>query len=309
MTDERLKQIVSATENDDVLSKVKSFVLNGWPTHNRDVPEEVKKYYSHRAEITTLQDLLVFGTRVIIPSTLHNDMLSRLHTGHQGINKIKALAATSIWWPSINRDIEATCKQCVYCKENRPAQRHSPLMTTPLPDHAWSTIGIDLCEYEKRDYLIVVDYYSRYIEIVHMPDTTSATVILKLKSLFAHYGIPLVLRSDGGRQFTSFEFVQFANEHGFTHNVSSPYHSQSNGMAESAVKIAKSCLKQADPATALMMYRATPHSATGQSPARLMFGRDIRTLIPIRSSKISNSEDDTKVRKRDAQHKALMAAS
>ena len=125
-----------------------------------------------------------------------------------------------------------------------------------------------------------MDYHSRYIELAHMPSTTSFAVIEKMKNMFARWGIPEEVTSDNGPQFNAEEFAKFAETFGFTHTTSSPTFPQSNGEAESGVQIAKKILRDPDPSVALMTYRATPVAAIGCSPAELVMGRRMRTLLP-----------------------------
>ena len=71
-----------------------------------------------------------------------------------------------------------------------------------LPERPWLKIGADLCSYEGKEYLIVVDYYSRWIEIIYWKESTSSFVIGKLKNMFAKFGIPEVMVSDNGPQLS-----------------------------------------------------------------------------------------------------------
>lgn len=120
---------------------------------------------------------------------------------------------------------------------------------------------------------MVVDYFSRYMEVQMLTTTTSTAVISILKSLFARHGIPSILVSDNGPQYSSKEMQEFAALYGFQHVTSSPHHPQSNGMAERAVKTAKNLLeKSADPHMALLSYRTTPLPWCGRSPAELLMG-------------------------------------
>ena len=181
-------------------------------------------------------------------------------------------------------------------------------MPTTLPGGTWQMIAVDICEHNKSNYLVMVDYYSRYFEVLYLPDIRSKTVINKMKSVFSKYGIPYECRTDGGKQFVCKEFAEFSSNYDFIHSVSSPYFSQSNGEAEAAVKIAKRCLKQEDPFIALMLYRSTPHSATGVTPAQLMFGRQIRTIVPSVASNLKPKwPNDSVVRANDTKYKESMA--
>ena len=88
-------------------------------------------------------------------------------------------------------------------------------------------------------------YFSNFWEIDRLRDTKASTCVCELNSQFARNGIPDVVISDKGPQFTSSEFAQFRREWGFEHKTSSPGHQQANGQAESAVKTAKSILRKA----------------------------------------------------------------
>ena len=114
-----------------------------------------------------------------------------------------------------------------------------------------------------------------------MSSTNSSSVISRLKGVFARFGIPDVLVSDNGPPFGSVDFRDFTQVYGIKHTTSSPHFPQANGEVERAVQVAKRILSQRDPPLALMNYRATPHSATGYTPSQLLFGRQIRTRVPV----------------------------
>ena len=153
-------------------------------------------------------------------------------------------------------------------------------MSTTLPKRPFQMVGADICELKGQNYLIMIDYYSRYLEILLLCRLTSQVVIAKFKSVFAHHGIPETVVTDNGRQFTSSEFQRFPTAWNFTHVTSSPYFQQSNGEAERAVQETKKILAQSDPMLALMIHRSTPTTATGYSPAELAMGRRIRSTLP-----------------------------
>ena len=137
-------------------------------------------------------------------------------------------------------------------------------MTTDLPDRSWQKVSTDLFELAGQKYLVVMDHYSRFIEISSLVETTSQVVIEKLKPVFARWGIPKELISDNGTRFKSLQFDEFKTKYGFKHTTSSPHHTQANSAVESGVRIAKQILKQEDPFLALMAYHATPIPPTGR---------------------------------------------
>ena len=142
-------------------------------------------------------------------------------------------------------------------------------------------VGVDLFELNKVNYLLLVDYFSRYPEVIKLSATTSAAVINVMKSIFARHGIPQVVRSDNGPQFSAEEFTKFSNSFGFQHVTSSPRYPQSNGQVERMVQTMKKMIQKSDdPYLAIMSYRATPHPWCDLSPAELLMGRRMRTTIP-----------------------------
>ncbi|XP_042345404.1 uncharacterized protein K02A2.6-like [Plectropomus leopardus] len=300
----KLEQIKQETSTDYDLQVVSRLVTQGWPKHVRSVPVQAKAYHQWGNSLSTSKGLVLYGDRIVVPHSMRGDILHCLHDGHQGITKCRERARTSVWWPGLESEIQELVTKCPECMQTRPTQRKEPLMTTPLPQRPWQKIGADICEYAKKNYLIVIDYFSRYLEIAHLPDMTSGTTCARLKNIFARWGCPDELHTDNGRQFSSKEFQSFSVAYDFKHITSSPHYPQSNGEAERAVQTAKRILQQADPFLALMSYRATPLQATGASPAQLMLGRQIKTTVPTIDKVLCPQWPDfTKVRKADEKAK------
>ena len=123
----------------------------------------------------------------------------------------------------------------------------------------WSQIASDLFILDEATYLLVVDYFSRYPKIAKPRRTTSGDVISALHSIFKRHGVPEVMVSDNGPQYSSHEMEEFVSTYGFTHITSSPHYPQSNGLAERPVQTVKQLLKKSqDLHLALLVYRATP---------------------------------------------------
>ena len=165
------------------------------------------------------------------------------------------MSQTSIWWPGITQQIKDTitnCKQCAALSTNP----REPLIPSTLPQFPWQIVGADIFQLEDTRYLLVVDYYSRYPEVIKLSSTTSSAVITILKSIFSRHGVPEILRSDNGPQFDSQEM---SASYGFQHKSSSPHYPQSNGQAERMIQTVKRLLKKSsDPYMALLIYRSTP---------------------------------------------------
>ena len=151
------------------------------------------------------------------------EMLERLHEGHLGLVKCRRRASQSVWWPGLGSQIEELIVNCSNCRQQEHT-RAEPLLPLELPIYQWQKVVTDLLEYKKGQYLVVVDYYSRYVELAKLNSLTSADIILHLKSIFARHGIPGYMISDNGPQYASKAFSAFSQEYGFQHITSSPYY-------------------------------------------------------------------------------------
>ncbi len=302
----KINHIKSATLTDKTLQHAINFTLKGWPKHIGEVPPTVRELFFNRMHLSVSEGLLLYDSRIVIPDNMKAEILNSIHHGHQGITKCIERARQSVWWHGITKDIKDMVSRCTHCQIHRPMNRKEPLITTAMPERPWQHIAMDLAEYNSSKYLIVIDYFSRYLEIINLQkDACSAKVVKALKTIFAHWGIPARVTSDNGPQFSAQEFATFARSYGFDHVTSSPYNPQSNGEAERAVQTAKKILAQDDPILALMIYRATPITATGNSPAQLIMGRQPQTTLPTMEKNLTpNWPELEAARNRDGDIKA-----
>ena len=291
-SDKRLLEIKNAQKADPEGRELATAILeNKWRKNS--------VFWKYRNELVMEDGLIVKGRRMFIPKAIRKDILAKLHEGHLGIVKCRRRAQESVWWPGCSTEIGAMVENCVVCIEHRQ-QRKEPLMTTKLPQEPWTYLGADLLKCDQKWYLVVQDYFSRFLELVQISALTSASVIGRLKNIFARHGIPLEIRTDGGSQFTSEEFQKFAQEYGFKTTTSSPHFPQSNGEAENAVAIAKRILlKCPDPNLGLLAYRTTKLES-GLSPAELLYGRKLRTTLPsLNDFKVVDGEKIESFRQRN----------
>ncbi|UYV65567.1 K02A2.6-like, partial [Cordylochernes scorpioides] len=226
------------------------------------------------------------------------EILDKLHAGHFGITKTRLRARETVWWPGISEEIAETVRKCSVCIQEA-VSKHEPLIPTNFPTRPWQKIGMDLFKFENKWYLVVIDYYSRFPEVVQLDRLTANVVVRSCKSIFARHGVPETVVSDNGTQFgAAREFANFARQYGFQHVTSSPRFPQSNGMAEAGVKIAKLILKKnQDPSLGLLEYRSTPLE-NGYSPAELLMGRKLRTTLPIAPENLNPKLVDSQTLKR-----------
>ena len=114
----------------------------------------------------------MYASRIVIIFALRQDVLEKLHEGLQGIVKCRRQAVQSVLWPGLSRNIKElidNCRVCCQATKNHP----EPLIPTLMPECPWQKVAADLMEFKKAQYLVVVDYYSRYIELSKLESTTS----------------------------------------------------------------------------------------------------------------------------------------
>ena len=285
VTADRLKQIQQHTAQDMVLQILKTTVLTGWPETRQEVPIAIREFWCFREELTVQNGVIFKGERIVIPKAMRPEMLKRIHSSHLGGESCLRKARDVLYWPNMSYEIKDMVGQCTTCNEHQRTQTKEPLMTHPIPERPWSRVAIDIFTLHGEDYLLTVDFYSDFWEVDRLNDMTAATVIELCKMHFSRYGVPDVVVSDNGRQFDSREFTEFAKSWEFEHTTSSPYHSQSNGKVEAAVKIVKNLLKKAkrsgqDVWKAVLDWRNTPTENMKSSPVQRLMSRRTRTLLP-----------------------------
>ena len=191
-----------------------------------------------------------------------------------------------LFWPGMCKEFEKMVEKCTTCQEYRIAQQKEPLLPHDLPMRPWERVATDLFVWNNTNYVLVVDYYSNYFEIAQLANTRSTTAIQHIKLIFARHGIPEMIISDNGPQYSSEEFHQFSTTWGFVHKTSSPTYPQSNGFAERTVQAVKNLLTKAkasnqNPYLSVLSY--TPFQQIG-SPAQLLMNRRLRTDLSQRAT-------------------------
>ena len=112
------------SDKDTVLSRLRRYILSGWPA--RIDEEAMRPFISRQSEFSVLPGCVLWGSRVVIPTSCRSDVLKELHETYPGTNKIKALARCYVWWPKMNGEIEAMVKTCT-CQESRPSPPAAPM--------------------------------------------------------------------------------------------------------------------------------------------------------------------------------------
>ena len=274
--------IQKETENDSVLLQLREILRNGW-RNRKEISPEIFPYFAVKDELSVVDDCVMRGEHFVVPATLIQNVINCGHEGHPGIVRTKSRIREYFWWPRLNSSVECAIRQCGPCqnadKSAKPLK--APVIPIEYPMRPWAKIAIDIMGPfqsalpNKRNVLVATCFYSKWPEASVCGEVTTKTVITWLKQLFARYGLPEEILTDNGPQFRSYEFTEYLKLNDIRHATTVPYNPAANGMVERLNRTLKEsiqaiCLQgerwEDAPLTALMTYRTTPHTVTGETP-------------------------------------------
>ncbi|XP_062559608.1 uncharacterized protein K02A2.6-like [Armigeres subalbatus] len=242
-------------------------------------------------KLSEVGGVLLRGDRVVVPDSLRQRVLNIAHEGHQGVRMMKSYLRSAVWWPKLDADSEKFVKNCRGCILVSTPDVPEPMLRRSLPTGPWQDIAIDFLGPLPggQHLLVIVDCYSRYLEVCEMNCIDAMETIGRLRAIFGRFGIPSLIKADNGPQFTSEEFREFCSAYGIQLVNTIPYWPQMNGQVErqnrsilKRLRIAQELGKdwQKELHEFLLVYHATNHATTGDAPSKLMFGRRIQSKLP-----------------------------
>ena len=164
--------------------------------------------------------------------SLQSKVLDLLHLGHFGMERMKQLARTAVYWPGIDAAIEMSSRRCDSCGEHQNMPSKPPVHPWMLPEKLWSRLHLDhAINFMGKDWLVITDAYSKYLCIHRTSSTSTRATLDLLEEDFAYFGFHHTLFTDNAPTFTSEEFQHWYKERGITHLTGAPYHSVTNGAA------------------------------------------------------------------------------
>ncbi|XP_060091235.1 LOW QUALITY PROTEIN: uncharacterized protein K02A2.6-like, partial [Heteronotia binoei] len=195
--------------------------------------------------ITLSQGCILWGSRVVVPPPppLQKRVLESLHETHPGIVRMKALARSYVWWPRMDKEIENGVRRCSACQESRPEPPSAPVTCWETTRKPWSRLHLDFAgPFQGQIFLIMVDAYTKWLEVIPVASTSSAAAIRALHRALSTHGIPDTIVTDNGAAFTSGDFQAFLQRYLIRHIRSAPFHPATNGQAERMVQTTKEAL-------------------------------------------------------------------
>ena len=310
-----LQELRKHAEQVEEYQLLRTFILNGFPRHRKQLPESCRRYCNIHQQLTVDDDLIVYGCRLLIPSRMRHQVLTNLHEAHQRVLQTKQCSCLTIYWPGLDNDIDNIILNCQQCQDHLPSNNKEQ---KPRPFQPFQEVAMDLCSYTGQDYLVMVDCHTDWPDIIPMTrNTTTSQITTALRQAFCRTAIPDIVWSDGGPQFTSNKFTQFALQWGFHHNTACPHYPQSNGKVESTVKSMKKIIYTSWNGCSLdhnmfcptlLQYRNTPSCKDGLYPAQNLFGYPVQNILPAHRHSFSQ-EWQRKTEAAEQQAEAMQQSS
>ena len=248
---------------------------------------DIRQYFNVRDCLSVCNDIILYTfedctPRIVIPRCLQSSVKKNLHAAHQGLSTIMLCARKTVYWPGMEKSLQAITDACPQCREHAKSHTKEPLIPALIPDYRMQYVASDLFEYEGYKYLVYACRLTGWVELGFFPTTTKSTDVINIVGDFFHrWGVPEEIAIDGASNLSSTEFRTFLDDWSVRHRLSSAYYPQSNGRADTAVKSMKRLIRgntshrgSLDIAQGLLQYRNTPlQNAAGKSPAQLALGR------------------------------------
>ena len=286
------QRIQEETSSDVEMLELLNTVQDGFRVDTK-LPAHLKPYEKLKQYLTTVDDVVLYKSRIVVPPNLRSDILENLHSAHQGVSSMISRAEASVFWPGLTSEIHRIRDRCYHCNRNAPSQPNLPPTPPVAPEYPFQSICADYFTLQGTGYLVSVDRYSNWpsVQRAGRGEADAKKLVSEIKKHCATFGIPEILSSDGGPQFTAKETRDFMEDYGIYSRISSVANAHSNCRAEVGVKTMKriltdntgpgGTLDNDKVVRAILQYRNTPDPETGMSPAEVIFGRQIRDFTPV----------------------------
>jgi hypothetical protein len=198
-----LEQMKTATGKDPTMQRLIQAIQTGYIS-NPD-KQELMPYSHVFNELSTVEGLVLRGSKMVVPESLRNQVVTLAHEGHQGIVRTKQFLRATTWFPGMDKRVEKEIAHCMPCQITVKTPQQEPLKPTVLPGEPWDALATDLHgPLPTGEYLLVVQcLYSRYTAVEIVRSTSADTCIPALDKVLSQFGIPTQITSDNGPPYNS----------------------------------------------------------------------------------------------------------
>ena len=160
-----LNQMRTAAQEDDELILHKHTIMHGWPSSIREVPSKIQPYWTLKEELTIEDGIVLKGTWIVLSHKKCQSTIQLIYKGHLDLGKCKLRAKDTVYWPSLNDQLEKlvlNCELCLVYSHSKCKQKPSTSLGQEIPVHPCPKLATDIFNFQGVSYLLIVDYTSRF---------------------------------------------------------------------------------------------------------------------------------------------------
>ena len=302
-----LEDMKSEQMKDPAIKTIIHFLLDPDIKPRKHKDRVISQYFQKWKQLTLRNNILYYKVsiqdteqfRLVLPSQLRKRALIGIHDecGHLGRDKTIEFARDRYFWPGMAKDISnyvSQCKACILRKgpTNQTAPLHPITSKEPLELLCIDFLTVEPCKGGIENILVITDHFSRFSQAIPCKNTTAKTTAKLLFDLFIiHFGFPLKLHSDQGKQFESAIIKELCSLCNIQKSRTTPYHPMGNGKCERFNRTLLSMLGTLEAEkksnwkayinSVVHAYNCSKSESTGYSPFYLMYGRQPRLPIDL----------------------------
>ena len=252
------------TIRDETMCKLMALITSTFPVDKSEMPVELLPFWNVRNNLYVLEGVVLMNdyvvipshlrdtvtshqrdsnVRIVVPQNLRAEVISTLHSAHQGVSGMNERAKIGVYWPGITNDIQTVRNNCTSCNNIMPSQARTSPIEPHIPTTPFEAIACDYFHFKGHYYFVAADRLSGWIELQQVKVGTNEAgaegLCKAFRRLMVTFGVPVEISSDGGSEFIAGETKDFFRRWGIHHRLSSAYLLSSNGRAEFGVKSAR----------------------------------------------------------------------
>ena len=213
--------VQAESRSDQQMSILAKQIALGFPSEKGHMPTEIAEYWDCRHSLNVVNGVVLYNDRIVVPGSLRKRVIENLHSAHQGVTSMTSRAMASVFWPGITSSIEKAREGCRTCHRNAPSQPKLPPVEPKIPSVPFQMICSDYFKLGGHSYLVIVDRLSGWCEVVQVKAQSGSSgakgLCQALRQIFATFGVPEEISSDGGPEFTAGESKDFYQRWGIRH--------------------------------------------------------------------------------------------
>ena len=235
-------QVHQETASDPLMQQLHNVIIDGFPNDDRQLSANLRPYARYSESLCIADGVIMSGSWIVVRPVLRQKMLLGLHTVHQGIAAMKSRAQNSIWWPNITVDISRVRMDCIGCSQRAKSNALLPPSEPPIAEYPFQYVCSDYFHSHGTDYVVLVDRFTNWL-IVFESRGGAAGLVNELRKVFATFGAPMEIATDGGSTYTASLTQKFFSDWGVGHRLTCVANPHANARAELAVKQVKRMIR------------------------------------------------------------------